>query len=616
MSIIGPGAGLLTVQNLTTLHLRMFNVTASAVTISGLTISNCSAGAISNLGGGTLNVTSCSLNANGNGTTKGPGIFNGSQSAGTLNVSNSIIADNDGERGGGIYSEGDALNITNSTIIHNHASGFGGGISNFDGTVTITSSTITGNSSQGGGGGIQGGRMTIANSTIAGNSAEGTGNLGGGIHCGNTQITNCTVTGNSVQGAGGGVTTPDVFDPIGGGTTPGNTTVKSSIIALNTATQSSPDVRGNFFTGGFNLIGKTDGSAGFGAATDQFGDPKLDPNGLQNNGGPTKTIALLIGSPAIDKGTSNGLTGNLTNDQRGNGFPRIFDNPQVSPAAGGDSADIGAYELQVAAGLVANVSTRLQVGKDDDALFEGVIVQGPAGSTKKIIVRGLGPFLAGFQVADPLANPTLDIFQGNTKIATNNDWRTTQLGGLITADQSTEIAMSGFAPSNELESAIIANLAPGSYTAIVRGLGNTTGIGLVDAFDLSASSPAKVVNFATRGLVQPGDKLLTAGFIIQSGPVRAVIRAIGPSLTGPPFNINNALPDTTLQLRDQNANLVQENDDWETDQKAELQATGLQPTNSKEAALVRTIPPGQYTAQVRGKPETTGVGVVEIYFIQ
>jgi hypothetical protein len=122
-----------------------------------------------------------------------------------------------------------------------------------------------------------------------------------------------------------------------------------------------------------------------------------------------------------------------------------------------------------------------------------------------------------------------------------------------------------------------------------------------------------VVNFATRGLVQPGDKLLTAGFIIQNGPVRAVIRAIGPSLPG---SISNPLPDTTLQLRDQNGGLVQENDDWQTDQKAELEATGLQPTNIKEAALVRTIPPGQYSAQVRGKPESTGVGVVEIYFIQ
>jgi hypothetical protein len=214
-----------------------------------------------------------------------------------------------------------------------------------------------------------------------------------------------------------------------------------------------------------------------------------------------------------------------------------------------------------------------------------------------------------------VANPTLDIFDGNNvKVARNNDWRTTQTGGLITSDQSAEIAGSGLAPGNEVESAIIANLAPGSYTAVVRGLGNTTGIGVVDAFDLSASSPAKVANFSTRGLVQPGDKLLTAGFIIQNGPVRAVIRAIGPSLSV--FNVSNALPDTTLQLRDKDGTLVQENDDWEIDQRQELIDTGLQPSNSKEAALVRTIQPGQYTAQLRGKPEATGTGVIQVYFLQ
>jgi hypothetical protein len=95
--------------------------------------------------------------------------------------------------------------------------------------------------------------------------------------------------------------------------------------------------------------------------------------------------------------------------------------------------------------------------------------------------------------------------------------------------------------------------------------------------------------------------------------VRAVVRAIGPSLIG--FGISNALPDTTLQLRDVNGAIVRENDDWMSDQKAELEATSLQPTNNLEAALVQTIPPGQYTAQVRGKPETTGIGVVEVYFL-
>jgi hypothetical protein len=265
--------------------------------------------------------------------------------------------------------------------------------------------------------------------------------------------------------------------------------------------------------------------------------------------------------------------------------------------------------------LIGNVSTRLPVGVDDNVLIEGFIVQGPAGSTKKIIVRAIGPSLASFGITDALENPTLEIRDGNNAtIATNDNWRTTQIGGIITADQSQEIATSGATPSNDNESAIIANLAPGSYTAVVAGSGRTVGTGVVDAYDLSAASPARLANVATRGLIQPSDKLMIAGFIIQNGPVRAVIRAIGPSLSD--FGIANALPDTTLQVKTENGTTVIENDDWQTDQKAELEQTGLQPSHPFEAAVVVTLPPGQYTAQVRGKPETTGIGVAQVYFLQ
>jgi hypothetical protein len=264
---------------------------------------------------------------------------------------------------------------------------------------------------------------------------------------------------------------------------------------------------------------------------------------------------------------------------------------------------------------VANVSTRLPVGTGDNALIEGFIVQGPSGSTKKILVRAIGPSLKPFGIPDALADPTLGIFnKNNSQIASNDNWKTTQVGGIITSSQVAEINGSGLAPKNDLESAIIANLTPGSYTGVVRGVNNGVGTGVVDAFDLSAASTAHVANIATRGLIQPGDKLMIAGFIVQKGSVRVVVRAIGPSLTA--FGIPNALPDTTLQLRNQNGVIVRENDDWMTTQKQELENTGLQPNNPKEAALVATIPPGQYTAQVRGKPETTGIGVVQIYFLQ
>jgi hypothetical protein len=322
-------------------------------------------------------------------------------------------------------------------------------------------------------------------------------------------------------------------------------------------------------------------------------NPKLDS--LKNNGGATDTMALLGGSPAIDAG--NDAIAPAT-DQRGLG--RFF------------KSDIGAFEIQP--GFVANVSTRLPVGTNENVLIEGLIVQGPGGSTKKLIVRAIGPSLVPFGIPDALSNPTLEIHDTNTLIAMNDDWRTTQTGGIIAGDQSAEIGASGVAPGNDLESAIIANLSPGSYTAVVQGAGGGTGTGVVDAYDLNAASAARVANISTRGLIQPGDQLMIAGFIIQNGPVRVVVSAIGPSLQA--FGITNALPDTTLQLKDENGMTVMENDDWMTDQKAELEATGLQPTNDLEAAIVRTIPPGQYTAQVRGKPETTGIGVVQVFFLQ
>jgi hypothetical protein len=347
------------------------------------------------------------------------------------------------------------------------------------------------------------------------------------------------------------------------------------------------------------------------------------------NNGPGRSFSFDNGTSLLIAFNDNAANGGDLQDWAGPA-------PDPFNAAGppGEQDDLTPVDLQVmdvigydrnasTTGLVANVSTRLPVGTGENVLIEGFTVQGPAGSTKKIIVRAIGPSLAPLGVTDALPNPTLEIHDSNNNnaiVARNDDWQTTQVSGIITGDQSAEIAASGFKPGNDLESAIIANLAPGSYTAVVAGAGtNNTGTGVVDAYDLSAASAAKLVNFATRGLVQPGDKLMIAGFITQNGPVKAVVRGIGPSLTA--LGINNALPDTTLQLRDPNGNIVVENDNWKvrssdgSSQQAEIEATQLQPTNELEAAFVITLQPGQYTAQLRGKPESTGIGVVQVYFI-
>jgi DNA-binding beta-propeller fold protein YncE len=274
--------------------------------------------------------------------------------------------------------------------------------------------------------------------------------------------------------------------------------------------------------------------------------------------------------------------------------------------------DVIGYDRATAAtttGSVANISTRLPVGIGDNLLITGFIVTGPAGSTKKVIVRGIGP---STNVPGALADPILELHDNSgALIASNDNWKTTVIGGIITADQSAEIQASGVAPANDAESALIATLAPGNYTAQIRGVNNTTGIGVAEAFDLSLASAAKLANVSTRGFVQIGDNLMIGGFIVVNNPVRVVVRGIGPSLAG--VGIQNPLADPTIELRDGNGGLVLANDNWKTTQQADIMATGLQPSNDLESALVITLQPGNYTALLRGTNNGTGIGVVEVY---
>ena len=262
-------------------------------------------------------------------------------------------------------------------------------------------------------------------------------------------------------------------------------------------------------------------------------------------------------------------------------------------------------------GAVANIATRLPVGTGDNLLITGFIITGPAGSTKKVLVRGIGPSTG---ITGALADPTLELYDSTRAlIARNDNWKTTQLGGLITSDQTAEIQATGAAPTNDAESSIIVSLSPGGYSAQVRGVGDTTGIGLAEAYDLSAASPAKLANVSTRGSVQTGDNLLIGGFIIQTNPVKLIIRAIGPSLTA--FGVAGAMADPTLELRSGDGTLILANDNWMDNQRDEILATGIPPTNELESAIVQTLQPGRYTALVRGKNDVPGVGLVEVYVL-
>jgi hypothetical protein len=255
---------------------------------------------------------------------------------------------------------------------------------------------------------------------------------------------------------------------------------------------------------------------------------------------------------------------------------------------------------------LANISTRLAVGSGDSVLIAGFIVTGS--QPKKIIVRALGPLLP---VNENLADPTLELHDGNGKtIATNDNWRDTQQDALI----ATTIP-----PTNDYDSAIVWTVNPGAYTAVLAGKGGTTGVGLVEVYDLDLTVDSKLANISTRGLVDQGDNVLIAGMIVVgNGTTNVLFRALGPSLTA--FGVPGALADPTLELHDGNGVTIATNDNWKVNdlggsQQAEVEATKIPPTNDFESALVRTLTPGNYTAIVRGKNNTKGVAVVEAYQI-
>ncbi|MGI8891725.1 MAG: Kelch repeat-containing protein [Chthoniobacterales bacterium] len=249
---------------------------------------------------------------------------------------------------------------------------------------------------------------------------------------------------------------------------------------------------------------------------------------------------------------------------------------------------------------LGNISTRLNVGTGSNVLIGGLIITGS--EAKKVIIRGLGTSLGG-TFTNNLANPFLELHNlEGTTIATNDDW---QVGGGKQA-----VIDSGLEPPNAKESALVRTLQPGLYTAILRGVNSTTGIGLIEVYDLDPLANSQLGNLSTRGFVSTGSDVLIGGLIIQGDlDTSVLIRAIGPSLP-----ITGALQDPTLELYDEDGNLLRTNDNWITNQKAIL-ATNLAPTDDAESAIVTSLGPGLYTAIVRGVNDTTGLALVETYHL-
>jgi hypothetical protein len=243
----------------------------------------------------------------------------------------------------------------------------------------------------------------------------------------------------------------------------------------------------------------------------------------------------------------------------------------------------------------------------DNVGIGGFIITGTA--PKHVLIRAIGPSLTGLGVANALADPVLELHgSGSFSTVASDNWRD---------DPAQEIAINatGLAPTNNLESAIDATLNPGSYTAVVRGKNNTTGVALVEVYDLSQAVPAKLGNISTRAFIGTGDNIVIAGFILggNSGSDRIVVRGIGPSLSA--LGVSNALLDPTMELRDSNGALLIANNNWQDDPAAagELTAAGLAPTNQLESGIAATLPPGLYTALLAGLNNGSGVGLVEVY---
>jgi len=260
--------------------------------------------------------------------------------------------------------------------------------------------------------------------------------------------------------------------------------------------------------------------------------------------------------------------------------------------------------LTITSGLkpIQNISTRAGVGTGEYVLIGGFIIQG--NDPKRVIVRAIGPSLTSFGVTEALADTTLELHDasGNT-IASNDDWGT--------GPQAQAIRDSTLAPTNPHESAVIAVLNPGNYTAIVKGYNNTLGIALCEVYDLNQGANSRLANIATRGYVGTGSYAMIGGFIVGAKGT-FVIRGIGPSLFS--FGVNNALADPVLSLYDSQGTLFDTNDDWQDNPYAELvRNSGLAPTDALESALIYQYFPGNYTAIVRGYNDTIGVALVEIY---
>jgi TolB protein len=332
-------------------------------------------------------------------------------------------------------------------------------------------------------------------------------------------------------------------------------------------------------------------------------DPTWSPDGARIAFGRNSEIFVV----AVDGSNPTNLTNRTQSDSQPD-WQRlsVFPTPSATPTASPTPTATPTPPTQA-----INLSTRMRVQTGANVGIGGFIITGTA--PKHVLLRAIGPSLSQLGVPDALADPVMELHgPGSFTTVVNNNWRDDPL-------QEAAIIATGIAPTDNLESAIDATLAPGAYTAIVSGNGNTLGVALFEIYDLTPAAASKLGNISTRAFVDIGNNIVIAGFIVggppQSSDDKIIMRGIGPSLTA--LGVPDALADPRLDLRDANGTLLITNNDWQDDPTGitilELVAAGLAPTNQLESAIVAVLPPGLYTALLSGVNSGIGVGLVEVY---
>ena len=538
-------------------------------------------------------------------------IFNGASTAGHASISNYGPGGSHGF--GGSTTFNDASTAANASIVN---WGVNGDVSTADASLTTFNDTSTAGhatiTNQGGHGfdqASQGGATIFDNSSsadgailIANGGVNGGG--GGGIYFNGAST--------------GGTARAEVFD--------------NGYLAIyghqSGVTIGSIKGSGNIFLGSNNLtVGTRNINTSFSGVISGTGSLAKIGSGvltLQSNHCIADSVGLILVSGStinLDFAGSPDIIASLNV----NGVaqpPGIYGGPMsgapnILPEFGG-SGTVSVGPLSI----LGNLSTRAFVETGDDVMIGGFIVQGT--EPKRVIIRALGPELTQYGVPNVLVNPTLVLHdRTGALIASNDNWLTTIIGGIITSDQVADIQNSGYAPTDLRESAIVADLAAGNYTAIVRGVSNRTGVALAEVYDLNPQPGSFLRNLSTRSFVQTGDNVMIGGFIVERTEPRGqkvFIRALGPELTQ--YGVPNTLADPTLELYDARGTLIASNDNWQhtiiggiitSSQVQDIRNSGYAPENRSESAIIATLPSGKYTAIVRGVNNTTGVALVEVY---